>query len=257
LYNNSKKIIDANRLFLVSVNDEMSDTSELIVVSDTSRCILPGSYYTITTGRDAVLKRYISSADTDIFEVKKLPSMPDDKGHLILLNRLAEKIDEVRYSEKMHFQLLSGFEGISLEKIRPGSSSLDQGNWHSASESSGWGTPGAVNSVYTETPGSKSNLIFSSTRITPDNDGYEDVLVIDFKFTGNANVVNILIFDEYGNIVRKLVQNLYAVNDLSVVWDGSADDRSLVSSGIYVILVNVFDETGKTSRWKKVCSVIR
>ncbi|MGD0582230.1 MAG: lamin tail domain-containing protein [Bacteroidales bacterium] len=256
-YNNSDKIIDASRLFIVSVNDETADTSDITMVSDTSRCILPGTFYAITSGRDAVLARYISSADTNIFEVNKLPSMPDDNGHLILLNRQAEKIDEVRYSEKMHFQLLSGFEGISLEKVRPASSSWDPGNWHSASESSGWGTPGAVNSVYTETPGSNNSLVLSSTRITPDNDGYEDVLVIDLRLTGNANVVNILIFDEYGNVVRKLVQNLYAINSLSEVWDGSADDRSLVSRGIYVILVTVFDETGKTSRWKKVCSVIR
>jgi hypothetical protein len=256
-FNNSERIIDANRLFVVSLNDETADTSELVRVSDTSRCILPGTFYTVTTAREAIINRYFSSADTNIFEVGKFPSMPGDKGHLLLLNHRAEKIDEVVYSEKMHFQLLSGFEGIALEKTRPGAVSGDIKNWHSASETSGWGTPGAVNSIYTEMPEPGDILTFSSTRITPDNDGYEDILVIDLRLTGNSNIVTILVFDENGSIVRKLVRNLYSSNELSVVWDGSADDGSVVGSGIYVILITVFDETGKILKWKKACAVIR
>ena len=257
LFNNSSRIVDANRLYLVSLNDETADTSELVKLSDTSRCILPGAYYTITASRDAVLKRYLASSDTNIFQVAKMPSMPDDKGHLILLNAKAGKVDEVVYSEKMHFQLLSGYEGVSLEKIRPGAVSADLKNWHSASESSGWGTPGIINSVYAETPESDNAITFSSTRITPDNDGYEDVLVIDLSLTGNSNIVSILIFDENGSIVRKLIQNYYCSNKLSVVWDSTADDTSLLDSGIYVILISVYDETGKTIKWKKACAVIR
>jgi len=43
----------------------------------------------------------------------------------------------------MHYSLLKGNEGISLEKIRPDLPSDESMNWHSASESVGWGTPGA------------------------------------------------------------------------------------------------------------------
>ncbi len=257
LFNNSDRVFDANRLYLVSLNDETADTSEPVVLSDTGRCILPGAYYTVTTSRDAIINRYYSNADTDIYEVSGLPSMPDDKGHLILLNAKAEKTDEVVYNEKMHFQLLSGFEGVSLEKIRPGFFSPDIKNWHSASEFSGWGTPGMINSAYTEMTGNGNAVVFSSNRISPDNDGNEDVLVIDLSLTGNSNVVTILVFDEYGSIVRKLVRNFYCSDKLSVVWDGTADNASVVDAGIYVILISVYDETGKTVKWKKACAVIR
>ena len=119
-------------------------------------------------------------------EISSLPSMPDDKGHLILYSRELVKIDEVSYSEKMQSSLLSGYEGVALEKINPDNKSEETKNWHSASESSGWGTPGAPNSVCSEMPVTSDMVNLSSSRITPDDDGFEDMLVIDFNLTGTA-----------------------------------------------------------------------
>ncbi len=87
-----------------------------------------------------------------------LPSMPDDKGHLILYNRELDQIDELVYSEEMHFSLLSTYEGVALEKINPAGKSEEKANWHSASESSGWGTPGAPNSIFDEVPATSDNV---------------------------------------------------------------------------------------------------
>ena len=186
-----------------------------------------------------------------------LPSMNDDKGHLILYNRELNKIDEVSYNYKMHFSLLSDHEGVALEKSGPWNASNEASNWHSASESSGWGTPGASNSVFMELPVTSDEVVFSSSRITPDNDGYEDILVIKLNLTGTGNVVSVMIFDETGSYVKKLASNLYAGSEASVIWDGTADDGTLVSSGIYIVYITLYDDTGKTNRWKKVCSVIR
>lgn len=183
--------------------------------------------------------------------------MSDSEGHLELLNLELDKVDEVLYDEKMHYPLLSGYEGISLEKVRPGCASNEKSNWHSASEASGWGTPGTANSVFTEQPVMTDNIILSSTRITPDNDGNEDILVIDFIFTGNGNIVTVTIFDETGTYVNRLAENLFAGYQASLVWDGTADDGKLVSTGIYIILISVFDDNGKSKQWKKVCTVIR
>jgi hypothetical protein len=175
----------------------------------------------------------------------------------VLYNRQLDLVDEVSYTEKMHYSLLSGYEGISLEKVNPGSLSSDQKNWHSASEASGWGTPGAVNSVYTERPASEDKVILSSTKITPDNDGFEDLLIIDLNLEGNGNVVTAEIYDEAGNFVRRLANNLMAGNNASLTWDGTIANGTLVKTGIYIILVSVFDDTGKTEKWKRVCTVIR
>ena len=76
--------------------------------------------------------------------------MSDNEGHMLLYNRELEKIDEVFYNEKMHYSLLSAHEGMALEKTTPGIRSEIAVNWHSAAESSGWGTPGAPNSMFFE-----------------------------------------------------------------------------------------------------------
>jgi hypothetical protein len=256
-YNCSEKIFNTTDLLLVSVNDELHDTSSVVLVCPENHCLLPRNYNVITYDKRALLRRFSSSEPDNIFEVSSLPSMPDDKGHLILFNRSLEKIDEVFYDEKMHYSLLSGNEGISLEKITTNGNSADKTQWHSASELSGWGTPGAPNSVLIEHQerGDKVNL--SSTRITPDNDGNEDFLVIDFKLEGPGNIISIDIFDETGRFVKRLTDNILAGPDATIVWNGTARDEKLVNTGIYIFLISIFDDTGKSERFKRVCTVIR
>lgn len=257
LYNNSDKIIDASRLYLLALNDKTSDSSDIIQLSEEKRCILPGTYYTVTTDKERIIKRYFSSDPGNIFEIGSLPSMNDDAGHLILYNRELDIIDEVNYDDKMHYSLLEQKEGVSLEKIKQQSLSTERSNWHSASESSGWGTPGLQNSSFIVENSSDESVILSSSRITPDNDGNNDVLVVDLNLKENGNVVSLTIFDETGNFVRKLTDNLLAGPETSIIWDGNTDDGKLVSNGIYIVFIEIYNSSGKVKRWKKVCTVIR
>jgi len=257
LYNSSGRVIDASRLQFVSVNDKVSDTSQIIPVSSQKRCILPGSFYAVTTDRQKISERYFSSDPDFLFETVALPSMSDDEGHLILHNRELDIIDEVRYNDEIHYSLLAGHEGVALEKTGPNNDSDNTANWHSATESSGWGTPGAPNSLYVDIPSSSDRVVFSSAKITPDSDGNEDNLIIHFSLTGNGNVVTVMVFDEAGGYVKNIAANIFVGPEASLIWDGTADDGSQVYSGIYIVLITLFDDTGKTDRWKKVCTVVR
>ncbi len=257
LFNSSEKVIDASRIQLVSINDDTGDISQPVMVSEVKRCILPGMYYAITTNKNRISERYSSTDPDYLFETASLPSMSDDKGHLILYNRELDRIDEVFYNEDMHYSLLSTNEGVALEKTMPQNKSEEAANWHSASQSSGWGTPGAPNSVFVGMPSTSDKVVFSSSKITPDNDGNEDFLTIMLNLKGNGNVVSVMVFDEAGNYVRKIVTNFFVGTEASVIWNGTSDDGSLVKTGIYIILINLYDDTGKTARWKKVCTVIR
>ena len=257
LYNRSGNILDASRLQLVSIDDATGVQSAFVSLCDEAKCILPGEYYAITTNPKKISERYFSTDPDHLFKTGSLPSMNDDKGHLILYSRELEKIDELIYSKDMHYSLLSDFEGIALEKTNPGSRSEERANWHSATESSGWGTPGAPNSVFVDLPATADHIVFSSSKITPDNNGYEDFLTINLNLNGNGNVISIMVFDESGNYVRKLASNLFAGPKSTIIWDGTADDGSAVGTGIYIIFITLYDDTGKTEKWKKVCTVIR
>ena len=257
LFNFSGKVIDASRLEIISLNDASGDKSEAIPVSDENRCILPGEYYAITTDTKKISERYFSTNPDHLFETESLPSMPDDKGHLILYNRELDRIDELVYNDDMHYSLLSSHEGVSLEKTDPRNESEVAANWHSATESSGWGTPGASNSMFAEIPSSSNKIVLSSSKITPDSDGNEDFLTIKMNLIGSGNVVSAMVFDEAGNYVKKIAANLYAGAEVSLIWDGTADDGSLVNTGVYILLITLYNDAGKTERWKKVCTVIR
>jgi hypothetical protein len=257
LFNCSDKVIDASQLYLASINSESGDTSEIIPLSDEHRCIIPGIFFTITTDKAKVIERYSSSDPENIFNISSLPSMPDDKGHLLLLNRNLDMIDEVIYSDKMQYSLLAESEGVSLEKIRPEMESNESTNWYSASETSGWGTPGKENSVFSREKEDNDRIVFSSPRISPDNDGIEDALVIDVDASGLGNVISLTIFDETGGFIRRLRENFFAQSKTSVVWDGTANDGSLVETGVYIVLIELYNDKGKTKSWKKVCTVMR
>jgi hypothetical protein len=257
LYNRSPVPADASWLYLSSRDDVTGKMSAIVPVSESSRLIMPGKFYAITTGKAATVSRYISGDYNNIFETGSLPSMPDDKGHLLLYGRQLELCDEVIYSDDMHFSLLSASDGVSLEKVNPAGSSMSLVNWHSASGSSGWGTPGAPNSVYSSMPAADESLQLSSTRITPDNDGIEDLLSIKMDFKGTGSVISIAVFDENGSPVRRLAENLLSAPQTYISWDGTDDNGSLLPRGIYVILVSFYTDTGRTERWKRVCSIIR
>jgi hypothetical protein len=256
-YNSSGKIIDASRLQVVSISGSDKDTSRLYGISDGIRCIMPGSYYAVTTGKQNIADRYPGSDPEHIFEVRDMTSMSDKDGHLILYNRELVKIDEVYYNEKMHYSLLSSFEGIALEKTSPDSKSGIAANWHSASESSGWGTPGKQNSMYIELPSNDNIVTFSSSKISPDGDGYEDFLTINFNFRETDNSFSITIFDEAGNVVKKPAVNIHSGPEAVILWDGTADDGSPLRTGIYIVYITAFNNKGKTESWKKVCPVLR
>ena len=257
LYNCRGKIVDASKLYLASVNELTADTSVLTPVSLVQRCILPGTYYVITNDREKVIERYFSSSPNDIFEIPSLPSMPDDKGNLLLLSNELDIIDKVSYNERMHYSLLAGFEGISLEKTGRCNPSEEAASWHSATESSGWGTPGKTNSVRTETIDEASSISFSSTKITPDNDGFEDFLTINLRPGGNDNIISVTVFDENGCYIRKIASNILSGSELSLIWDGTADDGSPVRSGIYIVYITWYNDTGKSERLKRICTVLR
>ena len=255
-FNKSEKTLNAEDLLLASLNGN-GIFSETFRLSTESRCIMPGSFYVVTTKKMSVINRYLASKPENIFEIQSMPSMPDDKGHLVLYNRRLDLIDEVLYDEKMQFPLLSGNEGISLEKIRTLAPSNDKKNWYSASQTSGWGTPGGPNSVAATIPGTNSEIVLSSTKITSDNDGYEDFLVIEYNPETRGNVISVTVFDEGGRLVSKVASNVLSGPHTTIVWNGTAQDGNLVDRGIYIIVISIFNENGNRAVYKRVCTVVR
>lgn len=251
LYNNSGKIFDLSALYLAGGAD-----APVVHAADVPRQLLPGGYVSLTTDMEAVADHYSCGARQNIYETGHLPSMPDDRGSIILYDRSLNIIDRVEYSASMHLPFLSGTEGISLEKVSPGFPSDVAANWHSASEACGWGTPGAENSTLINSTVEKSGMQLSASRISPDNDGFEDVLSVDVFPGGDGNVITVTVFSDRGYIVRRLADRFAAGTGARFIWDGTSDSGARLPAGLYMIKAESFNTDGKTHRWKGVCALL-
>jgi hypothetical protein len=251
LYNNSELVFDLSQLFLAN-----GSNAPVIPVSSIPRQLLPHDYVALTTDKEVVADYYRCAGKHSLFEIAALPSMPDDKGSLVLYDRGLNIIDRVDYSSSMHLLFLSGTEGIALEKVSPGLPSGIQGNWHSASEACGWGTPGMENSTLLDPADESRGMTVSSSRISPDCDGFEDVVSVDVFPGGNENVITVTVFSDRGYIVRRLAERFAAGEGARFVWDGTSDAGARLPAGLYMIIAETFNTEGTSSRWKKICALV-
>lgn len=250
LYNNSDAIFSLSELFMANGSAPAARVSEI------PRLFFPGEYLALTSGRKALLDCYHCSDRNFVHEVTQLPSMPDDRGSLVLLNSRMDIIDRVDYSSSMHLSYLSGTVGIALEKVAPVLPSGIPSNWHSASEMCGWGTPGAENSIMLDNDGERSGMNLSSGRLSPDGDGFEDVISVDIFPGGDDNMITVTLFTDRGRVVRRLAERVSAGEGGRFVWDGTDDNGGRLPAGLYVIIGESFNGNGKTQRWKEACALL-
>lgn len=251
LYNNSGRVIDLSRLSAAN-----SYSAAVSSFTDVPRQLLPGRYVALTTGRQTVLDHFPCAAPHDVFEADRLPALYDDSGMLLLYDHILNVIDRVDYSSSMHMIFLSGTEGVALEKVSPALPSEVAGNWHSASEACGWGTPGAPNSVTVIPAEDAGGMTLSSSRVSPDGDGVEDLVSVGVFPGGEGNIITVTVFNDRGYPVRRLAERHVAGSGAQFIWDGTSDGGARLPAGLYMILAESFNATGSSRRWKEVCALL-
>ena len=188
--------------------------------------------------------------------MKAMPSLPDDNGHVLLLNNQGKIIDEFKYSDDIHFPLLRDKSGVALEKTNPINSSNTLSNWHSASASSGYGTPTFVNSQFIKNDSSNVSITITPENISPNNDGISDILSIQYQFQKPENLMSIYAFDYNGSLVKKIVDNGLCGTQGFYFWDGLDESKRKLRPGLYIILVETIDLKGGRTRVKKVVAIL-
>ncbi len=251
VYNNSGKVIDLSRLFLAG-----GSSAAAISITGIPRQILPHGYLALTTGREEFGKQYPCADENAIYRADRLPALPDDRGTLILYDKNMNIIDRVDYYSGMHLMYLSGTDGVALEKVSCSMASDVPGYWRSATETCNWGTPGAPNPLAIEDPGEGAGLTLSSKRVSPDGDGYEDVISVDIFPGGEDNIISVTVFNDRGYPVRRLAERFYAGTGTRFIWDGLDDNGVRLPAGLYLITAESYNNTGTSHRWKEVCALL-
>ena len=250
LYNNTSKIYDLRDAKLFIVGDV--DTLSYSITTD-GFYLFPDNYVVLSTDPNKIYPFYSYPGKKVFLKMDKMPSYNSADGRVTVVNKSLQIVDDLSYTESMQFKLLNSFQGVSLERIHPDQITQDAKNWHSAAESAGFGTPGYKNSQYAQFETFDGEITIEPEVFSPDNDGFNDLLNIRYKFDEPGYVANVTIFDARGRKIKSLISNEMLAVEGYFTWDGLNDYNHKASIGMYVVFVEVFNLNGKTKHFKKTC----
>ncbi len=254
-YNRSKKILNLKNAYIANRNTAGA-ISSIAQLTTEDYLFFPGDYIVVTEDPSLVKRDHVANNGNAFLQIKTMPSFNDDAGDVILLNEQGVVIDEVKYSAKWHFALISNEEDVALERINAEAASV-QSNFHSAASSVGYGTPTYKNSQNRIDLEVQGDITITPAIVSPDNDGIDDFATIQYSFPEPGFVANITIFDAAGRPVRFLERNALSGIKGYYRWDGLGEKMQKLPAGIYIIYTEVFNLQGKTKKFKNTIVVAR
>jgi len=256
LYNHSPNAINIKELFITTRNSA-GNLNALKRLSEEDMIFFPGTYKVLSGDIEAVKKKYIIKDENALLQVASMPALPNSGGDIVVLNVQGDIIDELVYAEDWHFPLISNYGGVALERIDNKALTQNKNNWHSAAASAGHGTPGYQNSQLMPAATAKENIKIDPPVFSPDGDGYNDFLVINYAFPSPGYICNITVFDGAGRAVKYIVRNGLCGISGFFKWDGLDEKNQRLGMGIYVVLVEVYNLQGKTKQFKQAVTLAR
>lgn len=255
LYNRSDSIFNLQDLRLAHRDRENRVASEQAV--EQRYFLYPNDYAVFTTDLEAVRLFYPVPYPEKVVLLSGLPSFPDDAGHVVLLTDAGAIVDEFAYTAKMHSAFIAKPEGVSLERVNPERPTSETSNWQSAAQDRRFATPTEQNSQYNPAPANGGDGFFSLpfAVFSPDGDGYNDVLFIDYQIPESGYVATITVYDAHGRLVREVAKKALLGVASRFHWDGTRYDNHKVAPGIYLIFIEYFDLRGHVKQVKISCAV--
>ncbi len=252
IYNRSNKVIDLKTMTLSQYDTVNNVLMSISTISDESYLIFPQQYLVLSENGATVKSQYYTTNPKGFLDMSNLPTM-NISGGTVCLATNAYIIDLLKYYDNMQFPLLNITKGVSLERIDFNRPTQDVTNWHSAAQDIGFATPAYKNSQYNDAGETDNAIEITPEIFSPDEDGINDIVNINYHFDAGGFVANITIYDSKGRIVRNLVRNELLGLKGTYSWDGINSEREKARIGIYVIFVEVFDLSGRVKQYKKTC----
>ena len=254
LYNNSDKILDLSELYIGEIYPGTDSIFNSKRVSTAQKILLPRSYVCLTADREIQIATYAPIDPAAIFEMSSFPSYDDDEGICVIYKDSATVIDSLHYYDDWAFPNLDDKNGVSLERLDFNRRTQDEDNWHSAASTYNYGTPGYKNSEIL-VPEGDAEVWLQPETFSPDQDGFDDILAINYHFRTPDWNVRVGVYDNKGRLVRILKENTLVGTERGTWnWDGTTDGLHKADVGIYVILLEAVNpKSGETKSFKLAC----
>jgi hypothetical protein len=250
LINVSDKIIDLKDVFLANATGNTPEGFKINALYQ----VLPAGIVAITESTEYIQERYQPPSLANII-YGRVPTLPDKEGNLqVYTSILADKIilDDLDYTDDFHFGLLSDLRGTSIERIDPLGPTSNRSNWHSAASSVRNATPGYVNSQFRQqTPNAEMYISIPDPFLSPDEDGYRDILLIQYDLPTGGFRAKVVVFDSEGRSIKTLANGEVVAASGNFKWDGTNETGGKSRLGIYIILAELTGAEGTVLRLKK------
>ncbi|MEQ9266523.1 MAG: lamin tail domain-containing protein [Balneolaceae bacterium] len=269
LYNPTNAAISLEGLSLHDAPDEDDEVRSIFPVSTRYKWIAPGAYFLIYSEdesgffEESKIARYFGieeqSGQFTMRADRSSLSLASSGDAIYIADSTGNVIDSVFYDENWQNPNVFDTDGVALERIDPNGPSDSASNWSSSTHPSG-GTPIIENSIFQEAGSFPEDIgiSFSTNPFSPDGDGFEDNLFINYKLEAADYLLRVRIFDRYGRRVRELTSGTQAGFEGSLTWDGLTDDRRKNRVGIYIVLFEAYNSTsGKNRTFKETVVLAR
>ena len=254
--NTSEKVLDLQDLFLGELDPDTREFTNIKQVAEQSVLFLPGEILCLTSNVAFQQEQYLPPDTAKFYQMESFPSYADAEG-IVVLFTLSDTLEIFEYLDDFHFPTLADDEGVSLERLSLEAPVQDPGNWHSASSSVNFATPGYANSQLVDPLEPESEVSLPETTFTPNGDGMKDVLTINYDFDFIGVNGRVRIFDVNGRLIRTLQENtLLDPGPGSFFWDGRNDKMEKALIGMYVVVFEVVNQQSGEKEVFKLVSVL-
>jgi gliding motility-associated-like protein len=268
LRNTQDHAVSLEGLYLHDAPDEDGEVRELDPVITTAKWVPAQGKVLIhgdpaTTFSESKVANFFDLESPELRSVMRVDrstlSLSSSDDAIFISDSTGTTIDSVFYDESWHNPNIIDTRGIALERVSPGGPSNDESNWGSSVNKKG-GTPNKENSLYQKNAQQpqKNGISFTPNPFSPDDDGYEDNLFINYKLDQQDYLIKVRIYDRYGRLVKELADGKQAGFEGQMIWDGRKDDGSRNRIGIYIVVFEAYNSTsGADKSFKKTAVLAR
>jgi len=265
IYNNSDNIFDLNQLYLSEGVLGSDSLTSIRRVHTEPKLYFPKSYLCLTPNVQDQMDIYQPKPEAQFHQMASIPAYNSTEDECVFFYSAdpitvvtsitpITVLDRFRYKATYHFTDLVSRQGVSLERLNFGHDSQNPDMWHSAASTVNYATPGYQNSQQLR-PEAIGEVSVSPETFSPDGDGFDDVLAINYQFTRLSMNARVTVYDVTGNSV-KIVRNNFLLETESgyVTWDGTNDNGQKAPVGVYVVVFEAIHQpTGDKFVYKVPC----
>jgi hypothetical protein len=249
VFNTTNKFLDLSEIEIHNFNNGQSSK----IGQDLY--IYPGEYIAFSENISETNMRFIPPDSATLIELD-LPSFNNEDGNVSLLYQ-GVTFDTYDYHADHHNPVINDPDGVSLERISYTSNSNISTNWTSAASTVNYGSPGYKNSASIINLLSIVEFSVRSSSFSPNNDGLNDKLIIDYNLDKPGYVGSVTIYTENGQLIKTLTNNEILSSNGFLFWSGEDNEDLPARVGVYIVVVNLFHPDGETKKYKMAASLNR